>query len=252
MVPLRVLDDLKIEIPPGLSGNLDLLFGLVDDDGVVLSERIVEVRVTPAVTPPSLPQSGEAPDAAVARLAPTSSGAASGKAELAATSGPEPKAAQRKDATVATAVPSAIGLAAMLVKRGQDFIANGDLGAARLVLRRAADGGDAQAALLLGSVATAVPSAIGLAAMLVKRGQDFIANGDLGAARLVLRRAADGGDAQAALLLGSTYDPATFKHFKVIGLTPDPAQARAWYRRAVDLGSAEAVSRLEPLAPGAR
>jgi TPR repeat protein len=137
-------------------------------------------------------------------LAPPSSGAASGEAELAATSGPEPKAAQRKeqrkDATVATAVPSAIGLAAMLVKRGQEFIANGDLGAARLVLRRAADGGDAQ----------------------------------------------------AALLLGSTYDPATFKHFKVIGLTPDPAQARAWYRRAVDLGSAEAVRRLEPLAQGAR
>lgn len=198
MVPLRVLDDLKIEIPPGLSGNHDLLFGLVDDNGVVLSERTVEVRVTPAITPPSPPRSGEAPDLAVARLAPTSSGAASGKAELAATSGPEPKAAQRKDATVATAVPSAI------------------------------------------------------AAMLVKRGQDFIANGDLGAARLVLRRAADGGDAQAALLLGSTYDPATSKHFKVIGLTPDPAQARAWYRRAVDLGSAEAVRRLQPLAPGAR
>lgn len=200
MVPLRVLDDLKIEIPPDLSGNLDLLFGLVDNDGVVLSERTVEVRVTPAVTPPSPPQSGEAPDPAVARLAPTSSGAASGKAELAATSGPEPKAAQRKDATVATAVPSAVAVAAMLVKRGQDFIANGDLGAARLVLRRAADGGDAR----------------------------------------------------AALLLGSTYDPATFKHFRMIGLTPDPAQARAWYRRAVDLGSAEAVRRLQPLAPGAR
>ena len=47
MVPLRVLDDIKIEISSGLSGNLDLLFGLVDDDGVVLSERTVEVRVTP-------------------------------------------------------------------------------------------------------------------------------------------------------------------------------------------------------------
>jgi TPR repeat protein len=88
-------------------------------------------------------------------------------------------------------------------------------------------------------------------AALVKRGQDFIANGDLASARLVLRRAADGGDAQAALLLGSTYDPATFKQLKVIGSGPDPGQARAWYQRAADLGSAEAVRRLEPLARGA-
>ncbi len=191
MVPLRVLDDLKVEIPPGLSGNLDLLFGLVDDEGVVLSERTVEVRVTPAVTPPPLPQLREAPDAAGARSAPPLSGGASGDAELAATSGTKPKA-----------------------------------------------------------TATAAPAAIDLAATLAKRGQDFIANGDLAAARLVLRRAADGGDAQAALLLGSTYDPATFKHLKVIGLAADPAQARAWYRRAVDLGSTEAVLRLEPLALG--
>lgn len=89
-------------------------------------------------------------------------------------------------------------------------------------------------------------------AALVKRGQDFIANGDLASARLVLRRAADAGDAQAALLLGSTYDPATFKQLKVIGSAPDPAEARAWYQRAVELGSTEAVRRLEPLALGTR
>jgi TPR repeat protein len=88
-------------------------------------------------------------------------------------------------------------------------------------------------------------------AALVKRGRDFIANGDLASARLVLRRAADGGDAQAALLLGSTYDPAMFKQLRVIGSAPDPAQARVWYQRAAELGSAEAVDRLEGLAEGA-
>ena len=121
--------------------------------------------VAPSASPPSGAASGEAAavaggpepkaaqreDAVVARSASPPRGAASGEAVAAAPSGPEPKAAQRKDATVATAAPSAIGLAATLVKRGQDFIANGDLAAARLVLRRAADGGDAQAALLLGS-----------------------------------------------------------------------------------------------------
>lgn len=88
-------------------------------------------------------------------------------------------------------------------------------------------------------------------AMLVKRGRDFIANGDLAAARLVLRRAADGGDAQAMLLLGSTFDPAVLGELKVIGAAPDPVQARLWYQRAVAAGSREAVRRLEPLARGA-
>jgi hypothetical protein len=89
-------------------------------------------------------------------------------------------------------------------------------------------------------------------AMLVKRGEAFIADGDLASARLVLRRAAESGDAQAALLLGSTYDPATFKKLKVLGSAPDALQARAWYQRAADRGSAEAARRLEPLAQGAR
>lgn len=89
-------------------------------------------------------------------------------------------------------------------------------------------------------------------AILLKRGQDFLTDGDLASARLMLRRAADGGDAQAALLLGSTYDPAMFKQLKVIGSAPDPVQARMWYQRAVELGSTEAVRRLEPLAQGTR
>jgi hypothetical protein len=87
---------------------------------------------------------------------------------------------------------------------------------------------------------------------LVQRGRDFIANGDLAAARLVLRRAANGGDAQAALLLGTTFDPATFEKLNVIGATPDPAEARAWYQRAIELGSTEAERRLAPLARGTR
>lgn len=231
MVPLGVLNDLKIEIPSGLSGNLDLLFDLIDDDGVVLAERTVEVRVTPAVTPPPLPLSGEALETAVARSAP---GAASGK-EVAAAGGPEPEAVQHNDAAIARSASPPGGAA------------SGEAVAA------APGGPEPKAAQRkYATVASGAPSAIGPTATLVKRGQDFIANGDLAAARLVLRRAVDRGDAQAALLLGSTYDPASFKRLKVIGLAPDPGQARAWYQRAVDLGSAEAVRRLEPLAQGAR
>jgi hypothetical protein len=39
---------------------------------------------------------------------------------------------------------------------------------------------------------------------LVKRGEDFIASRDLAAARLILQRAAEGGDAGAALTLAGT------------------------------------------------
>jgi hypothetical protein len=83
------------------------------------------------------------------------------------------------------------------------------------------------------------------AAILIKRGQSFIANGDLASARLVLRRAADGGDPQAADLLGLTYDPTLFEQLGVIGPAPDLARARAWYQRAAVFGSASAARGFE-------
>jgi hypothetical protein len=87
---------------------------------------------------------------------------------------------------------------------------------------------------------------------LVKRGREFIANGDLAAARLVLRRAANGGNPQAAFLLGTTFDPVTFEQLHVIGAAPDPTEARNWYQRAIELGSSETKRRLAPLARGKR
>lgn len=49
-------------------------------------------------------------------------------------------------------------------------------------------------------------------ALLVQRGKDLIiiATGDLATARLLLRRAAEANDAEAALALGTTYDPIIF------------------------------------------
>ena len=44
-------------------------------------------------------------------------------------------------------------------------------------------------------------------ATLVKRGKDHLMNGDISSARLLLRRAAEAGNAEAALALGSTFDP---------------------------------------------
>lgn len=83
---------------------------------------------------------------------------------------------------------------------------------------------------------------------LVKRGQALLSEGDIASARLLLRRAAEAGDAHAALMLATTYDRAELVKLKVIGVVPDHAQAKAWYTKAVEHGSAEAVRRLQQLA----
>jgi hypothetical protein len=82
----------------------------------------------------------------------------------------------------------------------------------------------------------------------LKRADDLIASGDLAAARLVLRRAANAGDARAAMTLAGTYDPAILEKLGVHGFVPDVAMARAWYEKAKKFGSAEAPRRLELLA----
>ncbi len=83
---------------------------------------------------------------------------------------------------------------------------------------------------------------------LVKRGQTLLAEGDISSARLLLRRAAEAGDAAAALMLAGTYDRAELAKLKVIGVAHDHAQAKVWYKKAVEHGSAEAVRRLQQLA----
>lgn len=85
-------------------------------------------------------------------------------------------------------------------------------------------------------------------AMLRKQGDQYVAAGDFVGARVVLERAADAGDASAALALAATYDPAVLTRFKVKGLTPDIVKAGFWYERARALGSTEAPRRLEALA----
>ena len=85
-------------------------------------------------------------------------------------------------------------------------------------------------------------------ATLLRRGQEFFRTGDISSARHMLRRAAGGGSAQAALALGATFDPDVLAQLGVIGFEPDPAQARAWYQKAAELGSIEATRRLERLA----
>ena len=83
---------------------------------------------------------------------------------------------------------------------------------------------------------------------LINRGEDLIKSGDLSLARLALRRAAEAGDARAALLLAGTFDPNLLEKIRFQESKADAAMARFWYERAAQLGSAEASGRLQQLA----
>jgi TPR repeat protein len=86
---------------------------------------------------------------------------------------------------------------------------------------------------------------------LVKKGDEQLRVGNIAAARLLYRHAADAGLAAGALALATTYDEAELKKLRVIGgVQADSKQAQLWYESAAGLGSAEAVERLQRL--GAR
>jgi hypothetical protein len=87
---------------------------------------------------------------------------------------------------------------------------------------------------------------------LIKRGQQLLASGDIAPARLLLQRAANGGSAEAALILGGTYDPDVLRELGVLGFAPNPAMAREWYQKALELGANEATRRLDRLAQAKR
>jgi TPR repeat protein len=89
-------------------------------------------------------------------------------------------------------------------------------------------------------------------ANLLASGRTFLIIGDVTAARLAFRRAAESGDAQAALALGGTFDPLSLKSLGAVGVAADPAQARGWYQKAAQLGSRDARQRLNELAQSVR
>ncbi len=84
-------------------------------------------------------------------------------------------------------------------------------------------------------------------AILIERGQDLLKNGDLASARLLLRRAAEAGSADAAFEFGTTFDPIVIQKLGVIGIQPDMARARKWYEKAAALGSAAASEQIARL-----
>lgn len=84
-------------------------------------------------------------------------------------------------------------------------------------------------------------------AMLLKRAKGLLAIGDITSARLLLERAADAQEPEAALMLAGTYDAQVLGTHDMRSVSPDPAAARLWYQKAAQLGSADAKRRLSQL-----
>jgi len=82
---------------------------------------------------------------------------------------------------------------------------------------------------------------------LLARGDWLFATGDIASARLLYERAADAGDARAAVRLGETFDPAYLDGSHMRGLHGDPDMAVLWYRHARDLGATGVASRRKKL-----
>jgi hypothetical protein len=94
--------------------------------------------------------------------------------------------------------------------------------------------------------AAAVKLAAENTTLLLTKAEGLLVQRDISAARLVLRRAANAGDARAALLLGGTYEGCLL--YPRCSADADRATARTWYEMAAEFGSAEARERLDRLA----
>ncbi|MCK1527145.1 hypothetical protein IVB15_05120 [Bradyrhizobium sp. 182] len=85
------------------------------------------------------------------------------------------------------------------------------------------------------------------AGRLVARARMLLEQGDIGAARIVLERAAEIGNAQAAFALAETYDPHVLPKWSTVGTLGDVSKARELYARAEAVGNTQAKQRLEAL-----
>jgi hypothetical protein len=84
-------------------------------------------------------------------------------------------------------------------------------------------------------------------ANLIEHGRKMIDVGYFAGARAYFKRAAEAGSGEAALELGATYDPDFIDQIGAQGIKADPAEARAWYERAKQLGVEGAEEKLKAL-----
>jgi hypothetical protein len=85
------------------------------------------------------------------------------------------------------------------------------------------------------------------AARLLARANGLLGQGNVGAARIVLERAAETGSAQASFMLAETYDPVILSTWGTYGTRGDATKAREFYAKAHVGGIQEAKDRFNAL-----
>lgn len=83
---------------------------------------------------------------------------------------------------------------------------------------------------------------------MLDRAFNFLRDGDISSARLLLEHLARKGSGKGAMVLGQTYDPLFFRSMNTLGgMKPDRDKAMIWYQAAAELGLAGAQQRIEGL-----
>jgi hypothetical protein len=85
------------------------------------------------------------------------------------------------------------------------------------------------------------------AAKLMVRARALLGQGNIGAARIVLERAAETGNAQASFMLAETYDPVILSAWGTYGTRGEATKAREFYAKAHAGGIQEAKDRVNAL-----
>ena len=81
------------------------------------------------------------------------------------------------------------------------------------------------------------------------RARQLVEQRNISAARSMLERAAESGNAQALFALAETYDPNMLASWGTVGLQGDAAKAKELYGKALAGGVQEANGRLKELGP---
>jgi hypothetical protein len=96
--------------------------------------------------------------------------------------------------------------------------------------------------------AAETPTAPAESAVLRERAKHLLEEGDIAAARLLLRHLAERGEGEAAYELARTFDREMLAALGAKDMEGDMARARGWYERAAQGGNAKAMERLKILA----
>ncbi|WOH67888.1 hypothetical protein [Bradyrhizobium sp. BWA-3-5] len=98
-----------------------------------------------------------------------------------------------------------------------------------------------------GVLSDAQPQSNKAVAALLVRASALLAQGDIGAARIVLERAIEMGSVQASFSLAETYDPLVLAKWGTLGTRGDAVRAQDLYAKADAAGIKEAKARIEAL-----